>query len=688
MPEEEKSEEKSLYASCMAACPVKTDTRKYVELITQGRYNEALDLLLEANPFSSVCGRICHHPCEDRCRRASIDAPVGLKKLKRFIIESTKDYRNSRRKPLSPPKKERVAIVGSGPSGLTAAHDLAMEGYRVTVFERDASAGGMLGAAIPRYRLPLQALEEDVDDIRRMGVKIVLGCEIGKDKTIQGLFDEGFRSVLIATGLSESRGLGIPGIDCEGVLLGVPFLRSLFSGSPPPLGSKVVVIGGGNVAVDVARSARRLGAKKVHLVSLESREEMPAWKEEIEEALEEGIEISNSWGPKSIFAEDGKVRGIELKKCTCVFDGEGRFNPAFDETDVSTLVADNVIISIGQYADLACLEGSGLARQEGNRLVFDPETLATSQKGVFACGEVVTGPGAAVEAVSDGHRAAQAIAHYLQTGELIKQPPRELPSLGDIPSEVIEKIKKRTPVKTVAADPEERVKDFSEIERGFTEAEAHAEASRCLSCLTGAFVDEEKCAGCLTCVRICPFGVATVEKTAVMPEEKCQACGLCAAECPAAAIALKRFGTRQMREQLAQLLREVRKEERPSPLLVSYCCLFEATSRVYLLEESHDFLKTGIVRITLPCVGRLSVVDILAPFEHGTDGVVIISCSEGKCLYPSVEERLASRIREARKVLEEIGFEKERIDHWKTQGSAEVSWSSFWSISRKKIAAL
>jgi len=675
------------YAPCIVACPVHTDTRKLAELITQGEYEQALDLLLDANPFSSVCGRICHHPCEQSCRRAKVDAPVGLMKLKRFVIEATKDYRISRRKKerITEKRKEKVAIVGSGPSGMTAAYDLAKLGFNIVVFERSKSPGGLLGQAIPRYRLPYSVVKEDIEDILSIGVELRTGQKIGKNYTIDDLFEQGFQSILLATGLSESRSLNIPGIDSKGILLALPFLRTVLSPKPPVPGKRVVVIGGGNVAIDVARSTRRLGAEKITMVCLESRDEMPAWKWEVEEAESEGISIMNSWGPKEVFSEKEFVKGLELKRCVRVFDSDGRFNPQFDDSDIATLLADTVIIAVGQRGDLACIQGSDLKISTNDRLESDPLTLSTSRKGVFTCGELLLGPTSSVESVFDGHRAAKAIAHYLENGDLIKQPHMELIALGELPDETAEKIKKLTPIAIELLPTDSRINDFTEIERGFTELEALEEAKRCLACTTGALADEEKCAACLNCVRICPFGVATVEKTAVMPEEKCQACGLCAAECPAAAIALKKFGTNQMKEQLRDLFAGQKAGSISRPLIVSFCCLFEVTSRKFVREKSEDYEKSGIFRIMVPCVARLSVSDILSPFERGVDGVTIIGCSEGSCLYPTAEERLLGRIRQAKGVLGEVGVEGERIDYWKTEGSAEVSWTSFWEISRRKL---
>ncbi|KPJ52934.1 MAG: hypothetical protein AMS16_05775 [Planctomycetes bacterium DG_58] len=447
----------------------------------------------------------------------------------------------------------------------------------------------------------------------------------------------------------------------------------------------MVIIGGGNVAIDVARSVRRLGAEKVTLVCLESGEEMPAWQWEVEEAQEEDIRVMNSWGPRSVFSEEGVVKGLELKRCTSVFDAEGNFRPEFDETDTATVVADNVIIAIGQRGDLTCLEGSQVKLAGEGRIRWDRETLALSQEGIFACGEVATGPASAVEAVFDGHRAATAIAHYLESGELLEQPPVELAHLDDLPDEVAEKVKVLDPVAAETQPAETRGRDFSEIERGYTEAEALAEARRCLACTTGALVDEAKCAGCLTCVRICPFGVATVEQTAVMPQEKCQACGLCAAQCPAAAIALKRFGTDEMTGKLREMVADMKRKDSRTPLIVSYCCLFEMTSRGFIRQSQEDYPRKGVLPVMIPCVARLSVVDVLRPFEAGADAVVIIACSDGSCLYPTAEERLLGRVRQAKGVLAEIGLEEERIDFWKTEGSAEVSWTAFWELSRKKL---
>ncbi|HYA43431.1 MAG TPA: FAD-dependent oxidoreductase, partial [Syntrophobacteraceae bacterium] len=304
-----------ILATCSAACPVHTDTREYVQRLSRGDYEGALDILLEVNPFPSVCGRICHHPCEAECRRKEIDSAVSLRMLKRFVVENTKEYRIARQKKPAEKKEGTVAIIGSGPSGLTAALDLALSGYRVRVYEKDTQLGGMLAHAIPRYRLPVEALAQDIGDILAAGVEARTGCQVGKDISFDELRKEN-DAILIAAGLAESHSLPIPGVDSKGVFLGIPFLWDVANGMRPELGDRVLVVGGGNVAIDMARASKRLGPSKVYMACLENRQEMPAWQWEIEEAEQEGIEIFNSWGPKAILEKNGAVTGIEFKRCT------------------------------------------------------------------------------------------------------------------------------------------------------------------------------------------------------------------------------------------------------------------------------------------------------------------------------------------------------------------------------------
>ncbi len=665
-------------ATCSAACPVHTDTREYVQCISRGDYEGALDILLAVNPFPSVCGRICHHPCESECRRKAIDSAVSLRMLKRFVVENTREYRISRRKKPSETRNGSVGVVGSGPSGLTAARDLAMLGYAVTVYEKDSKLGGMLAHAIPRYRLPVDALMEDIEDILATGIEVRTNFEVGKDISLDEL-QKKHDAVLIAVGLSESHSIPIPGTDARGVLLGIPFLWDVSNGLRPELGKATLVVGGGNVAIDIARAAKRLGTSKVYMACLEKREEMPAWQWEIEEAEEEGIEILNSWGPKAILEKDGSVTGIEFKRCTRVFDEQKRFSPQYDESSTTTVELDSVILAIGQKAGLECVAQTPVSVERG-RLICDRASMATSERGVFACGEVMTGPGSAIQAVGTGHDVARVIAHFLETGQTLKLAPRTVGTIGELPAETAALAKRFERVEVSLTDPAERIRDFSPIEPGFSEAEALAESRRCLACATGAqLVSESNCAGCLTCVRICPFGVAQVDRTAAMPAEKCQTCGLCAAECPAAGISLARFATNKMKDLLKATLSSADAAKIARPFLVSYCCLNETTSRVFLRKQTEEEInRSGVLRVMVPCVARLSATDLLSPFELGADGVAVIACREDGCFYTGAEELLRRRIVRVKKFLDEIGTGGECLQSFNTVGSAEESWPGIW----------
>jgi NADPH-dependent glutamate synthase beta subunit-like oxidoreductase/coenzyme F420-reducing hydrogenase delta subunit len=673
-----------LCATCSAACPVHTDTREYVQCISRGDYESALDALLQVNPFSSVCGFICHHPCESECRRKAIDSPVSLRQLKRFVVENTREHRVQSRKKADRNTGKKVGVIGSGPSGLTAAKDLALMGHQVTVFERQPVLGGMLANAIPRYRLPLDALYDDIADILATGVEARTNCEIGKDISFDQLRND-YDAVLISVGLAESSSLPIPGIESKGVLLGIPFLWDAANGCAPRIGDRVLVVGGGNVAIDVARTAKRLGPSSVFMACLESREEMPAWKWEIDEAEEEGIVIMNSWGPKAILHQDGRTSGIELKRCTRVFDENRRFNPQYDESATTSVEVETVIVTIGQRADLDFIRGAPVA-VAGGRLVVDRETLGTSEAGVFASGEVITGPGSAVQAVASGHDAAKVIDHYLKTGEIMKLHPATLDTIGELPEKTASRAKKFDRVEVGLPPASERIKGFTPIERAYTESEALAEARRCLACASGAVLDPEAlCAGCLTCVRVCPFGVATVDRTASMPAQLCLTCGLCAAMCPAAGIHLGRFPTNKMKEALSLILQSLDSSRIARPFVVSYCCLNETTSRKYLKQQTEkEIEESGILKIMVPCIARLGSIDLLAPFELGADRVVVIACKKEGCFYTGAEELFGRRLNEVRKFLDEIKVGQTNILFFHTQGNAEESWPQIWEEARKK----
>ncbi|RLB22586.1 MAG: 4Fe-4S ferredoxin, partial [Deltaproteobacteria bacterium] len=405
-------------APCKATCPAHVSVQGYIALIREGKYREALELFKEAHPFPAICGRVCHHPCEGICTRGDVEEPLAIQYLHRFIadldLESEEPY-------VPQPEEERyerIAIIGSGPAGLSAAYFLRRNGYKVTVFEKLPVAGGMMAVGIPAYRLPRDILKLEIGIIEKMGVEIKTGITFGKDITLDSLKTDGYSAVFLATGLHLSRKLNVEGEELPGVLKGVDFLRDAALQKPVKLGKRVVVIGGGNVAIDVALSASRLGAEQVRLICLEKRDEMPAWDYEIEEALEEGVEIINSLGPKRFVGEEGKLKAIELKRCTAVFDETGAFNPQYDETDLTTIEADTAIVAIGQAADLSFSEKEGIAVGPKGGLEADPVTLETPVPGVFAGGDVFYGPRSVVEAVACGKEAAESIHRYINGQDL------------------------------------------------------------------------------------------------------------------------------------------------------------------------------------------------------------------------------------------------------------------------------
>jgi len=479
---------------CRSTCPAGTNAQGYVALISQGKFAEALEVVRRRMPFAGICGRICHHPCETECNRGQFDEPVAIAWLKRAAYDYGWEEAQEKEKESYRPRQarpEKVAIVGAGPAGLTAAQDLALEGFQVTIYDALPSPGGMLRAGIPRYRLPLEVVERETQRILNLGIRFVSNTRLGKDITLEELRSQ-YQAVILAVGLQKSRLLNIPGAELKGILPGLDFLRQVAQGEKVKVGRRVVVIGGGNVAMDVARTARRLGAEEVHVACLESRKEMPAHSWEIEEALEEGIILHNSWGPKR-FLGGSEVEAVELMQCTRVFDEEGRFNPQYNPEVTTTIPADTVIVAIGQAADLSFLsEPSGIRTAKG-LIAVDPVTLATDVPGVFACGDVVRGPSSVVEAVASGHEVAETVKRYLNRQDLKegRETPRQ-EKLGP-PDNVIPFPVRR--LKQRMAPPEERVQDFREVYLGYTPEMAQEEARRCLNCGI--------CSECLQCEAVC-----------------------------------------------------------------------------------------------------------------------------------------------------------------------------------------
>jgi heterodisulfide reductase subunit A-like polyferredoxin len=490
---------KNGHSPCKVECPANINVQGYVQLIKKGKYIEAVNLIRERNPLSAICGRICNHPCETKCTRNNVDSSVAIRLLKKFASDKEMEAIESgalkmpEEKPY-PAQAKKVAVIGAGPAGLTAAADLAEQGYAVTVYEAAPAAGGMLRYGIPEYRLPKKILDYEVELIRRKGIKIAYNTRIGRDIKLEQLRKDN-DAVFISVGIQNSRKLGVDGEDKTGISYGVEFLRQAGDTSNPPrVKGKVVVIGGGNVAVDVARTAARLGAASVEMVCLEQRGEMPASIEEVTQTLEENIAINNGWGPKRVLG-NGKADGIELKRCTRVYDENGRFSPVYDDKDTTSLKADQIIVAIGQAMDGGINNESDIALERGIYKA-DKVTLQTSLKGVFAGGDDVNGASSVIRAVAAGKRAAESIDRYLQGEDLLGG--RFESTVKPLPEELLPSTKDKAKIARAEAatlPAKDRITNFDEVEGSLTEAQAIAEAERCLNC--------SLCSECLQCVGAC-----------------------------------------------------------------------------------------------------------------------------------------------------------------------------------------
>ncbi len=467
----------SKVSPCEEACPIHMDIPSYIMALAQGQVKEALDVIRETNPFPSICGRVCHHPCEEACNRALVDKPVAIEWIKRFIGEYELKN-NGLPKQVERTRSERVAIVGSGPAGLTAAHDLVKKGYGVNVYEALPVAGGMLAAGIPEFVLPQKIVQAEVDYIKALGVNIKTNIRIGKDLGFDELRDQGFKAILLATGAWKSASLNIPGADLKGVMQALTLLRDVKLGKKIFLKGTVAVIGGGNVAIDAARTALRLGASEVILACLESKSKMPAFPWEIETARREGVQIKTSLAPQR-FAGNvvGKVNQIVFRKVAKVKkDQDGRISWTLKKGPKTEVLMDvnTVIIAIGQVPD------PGLFGQD---LEINPENLSTSVPGLFAAGDLVKAPGTVVESIAAGHMAAESISRYLNGEELARNPSGEKVEVFTIKKEMVPAfLPRKDRWDMPSLSPKDAVRSFSEPALGYTEWQAREEARRCLNC--------------------------------------------------------------------------------------------------------------------------------------------------------------------------------------------------------------
>ena len=614
---------------CREGCPVRTDSGGYVQAIAEGRYEEAYIIARTPNPFASICGRVCAAPCETKCRRGALDAAISIRALKRFVCEQYgvesdnfdlsrvyPEVHDTRRE--RPGKGRKVAVIGAGPAGLSCAHELALLGFAPTVFEAQEVAGGMLVLGVPEYRLPREIIQAEIQAILSLGVEIRANRQLGRDFSLADLKAQGYEAIFLGIGAHKSRELAIEGVQLDGVLRAIEFLLNINRGYRVTLGRKVVVIGGGNVAFDVARSvvrqaerfagmsegelrvalhqaasaleqmtarepeapdevrlaldvareAIRKGVPEVHMYCLENLDEIPAAREEIEEAEKEGIRLHTRYGPRRVLGHDNKVTGIELIKCSRVFDENRRFSPQFIEGSEEQVECDTVVLAIGQAADLSWVRPEdNLKLTPRGTVQTDPQTLATSRPDIFAGGDLAFGPRIIITAVAEGQRAARSMAKYL-TGRL-PEPARDFrvttyaTANYGMPLDY-EKWLRRPPPTL----PMDRRIGIAEVEQVYPKPDATLQSLRCLKCHVSPVFDGDKCILCGGCADICPenclrlVDVAALggdeklqaavmaryghlprpgEQGAIIKDEtRCIRCGMCAVRCPTGAVTMER----------------------------------------------------------------------------------------------------------------------------------------------------
>jgi len=496
---------------CKTACPAHLAVQGYVKMAAEGRYLDALQLIKQDNPFPAVCGAICNRRCEDACTRGTVDQPVSIDEIKKFIA-AQELHAEKRFVPVC--EKDdggmwgpdyKMAVIGAGPAGLSCAYYLRTRGYDVTVFEKEARPGGMLMYGIPSFRLEKDVIDAEIDVLRQMGVEFRCGVEVGRDVTIPSLRTEGYKAFYLAIGMQGGRKAGVPGEDARGVESGVDFLKRVYEDSTLKLEGDVVVVGGGNVAVDVARSAVRAATGKVTMLCLESEAEMPAAKDEVDEAKEEGITVLNGWGPKEILTENGAVTGIVFKKCTRVYDEEHRFSPTYDENDTITLPCSTVLQAIGQSAVWGeLLKDTKVELRPNGTVVHDPVTFETAEPDIFVGGDIGHGARFAIDAIADGKKGCESMHRSVHPGQSqrIARDLREFIELDkdDIVVESFDTAKRQLPGHKAGKATE----TFADLRLPLTEEQVKIEAARCLGC-GATVVDENRCIGCGLCTTRCEF---------------------------------------------------------------------------------------------------------------------------------------------------------------------------------------
>lgn len=717
---------------CQVVCPAGVNVKAYVSLIAAGRFREALEVVRQRNPFPGICGRVCTHPCEAFCTRGKVDEPVAICALKRFVADYELQHPEAVPGAARRARKEKVAIIGSGPAGLTAAHDLAQKGYRVTVFEALSKPGGMLVAGIPSFRLPRQVIEYEIDLIRKGGVEIKTDTKIAGKNAFERLFKKGYRAIFLAVGAHKSLRLGIPGEEeCSGVLDGLSFLKEVNMGDSPELGRRVVVIGGGNTAIDAARTALRVGAEQVTVVYRRTRNEMPANEAEIDDAAEEGVHFHYLAAPVEVLKRKTTLQAVKcIRMKLGKPDASGRKRPIPVQGSEFIIEADTLIAAVSQEPDLSFLpEGHELQITRWKTVDVDEGTLVTSMSGVFAGGDAVTGPTTVIDAIAAGHRAAEAMARYLK-GESL-QPPAESAN----PVELEIKIDLKQQKKVARAGMPKRPKSagvlgFDEVELGFTEAQAIAEAQRCLRCgpcseclicvpecnkfvtiMSGAnggdagllrvprefrphiandvllhteeiaqtslhlietttAVKEEICRGCGDCVAMCEYGAPMLHLkqnglfVSRIDAHMCRGCGACVAVCPSGAIVQNFYSEDWLGERL-QGLDTNRKN------VVVFTCSWYGPQHEAVLVGTAAQKDLNVLRLRVPCSGRIEPGFILRAFEQGAAGVLVVGCAMGECHYGFGNKYADEHFSKVQNLLNLLGFSSERFQ-WAWPARNEV----------------
>jgi NADPH-dependent glutamate synthase beta subunit-like oxidoreductase/coenzyme F420-reducing hydrogenase delta subunit len=650
---------------------------EYVDLIAQGRVMEALQVIRAGNPFPAICGHVCSHPCEEDCRRCQVDSPVSIRALKRFAIEFGGD--RMIRVDAETKHSDKVAVVGSGPAGLAAAYYLRQMGYPVTIFEAHSEVGGMLRVGIPEYRLPREVLDVEVQRLTQMGVEIRTNTRV---VSLDLLFELGYQAAFITVGAHQSLRMRIDGEESAGVVDGATFLREVNLGLKPDTGSAVGVVGGGNVAIDAARTAMRLGADRVTVLYRRSREQMPADPAEVEQALEEGVEILFLASPTQVSRKSGQLQVTCIRYELGEPDASGRPRPVPIEGSEFDLQFDTLISAIGQAPRVP--EDFRLRIGRGSTIQVDPVTLLTNRRGVFAGGDAVTGPATVVQALAFGRQAASRIAEYLE--HRYPLPPKETEErvTGDLLDTTVEVIRKAHRLDPQLLVPEERIRDFRPVELIYDWESAIDEARRCLRCGMGAeILFQDQCATCLNCLRVCPYHVPYVDDsgTIVIPGDQCQACGICVAECPANAIVLRKpRDRRHIDEELDHILRSIRHSPAES-LIIGFGCqygLFGTGTLSGLWKRA----QAGIWIVPVLCVGTVEPQQIMRAFEMGAEGVFVAGCGE-QCARENTAFWLAQRMAKVRKALQQLGLEPERVQSFNLGAADEDPVASLDSFTKQ-----